>query len=93
MRCSMPAAWDRRSLSAPRWGHGWRCLLVRELARRDVAAETRVIGLVLIAPAVDFTEELMWKRFTPEARSAIEREGAWARPSQYSDEPYLITRA
>ena len=68
-------------------------LLVRALARRDAAAETRVIGLVLIAPAVDFTEELMWKRFTPEARSTIEREGAWARPSQYSDEPYLITRA
>jgi pimeloyl-ACP methyl ester carboxylesterase len=83
-------------------------LLTRELARRShpvkgpiggqVAgqstsrAEGRVAGLVLIAPAVDFTEELMWKRFPPEVKREIEQAGAWARPSQYSDEPYLITR-
>jgi pimeloyl-ACP methyl ester carboxylesterase len=65
---------------------GWLALLlVRELARRGPPLDSRVVGLVLIAPAVDFTEELMWKRFTPEARRAIEHEGAWARPSQYSD--------
>jgi len=49
-------------------------------------------GLVLIAPAVDFTEELMWKRMPDEAKRAIETAGAWARPSQYSPEPYPITR-
>ena len=48
--------------------------------------------MVLIAPAVDFTEELMWKRFSPAVRKTIEQEGAWQRPSQYGDEPYLITR-
>ena len=48
--------------------------------------------MVLIAPAVDFTEELMWKRFPPEVRREIEETGAWSRPSQYSAEPYLITR-
>ncbi len=81
---------------------GWLALLLtRELARRgrpgqgaqeaaQVAAQ--VAGLVLIAPAVDFTQELMWKRFPPEVRREIEQTGAWARPSQYSDEPYLITR-
>jgi pimeloyl-ACP methyl ester carboxylesterase len=47
---------------------------------------------VLIAPAVDFTETLMWQRFPPEIRREIEEKGAWARPSQYSEEPYLITR-
>jgi pimeloyl-ACP methyl ester carboxylesterase len=47
---------------------------------------------VLIAPAVDFTEELMWKRFPPEVKREIEQTGVWARPSQYSDQPYLITR-
>ena len=41
-------------------------------------------GLVLIAPAVDFTEELMWKRFPPEVKREIEEKGVWARPSQYS---------
>src|SRR5207247_4264767 len=45
-----------------------------------------------IAPAVDFTEELMWKRFPPEVRTEIETKGAYARPSQYSAEPYLIAR-
>jgi pimeloyl-ACP methyl ester carboxylesterase len=48
-------------------------------------------GMVLIAPAPDFTEELMWKTFSPEARRAIETEGFCLRPSDYGD-PYPITR-
>jgi pimeloyl-ACP methyl ester carboxylesterase len=72
---------------------GWLALLmVRELARRGEAANAKVTGLVLVAPAVDFTEELMWKRFAPEVRREIEDKGMWARPSQYSEEPYLISR-
>jgi pimeloyl-ACP methyl ester carboxylesterase len=72
---------------------GWLALLLtRELARRGRPAPGQVAGLVLIAPAVDFTQELMWKRFPPEVRREIEQAGVWARPSQYSDEPYLITR-
>jgi pimeloyl-ACP methyl ester carboxylesterase len=71
---------------------GWLALLLsREVARRD-ASPARVAGLVLIAPAVDFTEELMWKRFSPEAKREIEEAGAWARPSAYSQGAYLITR-
>ena len=54
--------------------------------------EPSVAGLVLIAPAVDFTEVLMWQQFSPKVRRTIERDGAWARPSEYSPEPYLITR-
>jgi pimeloyl-ACP methyl ester carboxylesterase len=48
--------------------------------------------MVLIAPAPDFTEALMWKRFTPEIKKQIEETGSWSRPSEYSQEPYLITR-
>ena len=48
---------------------------------------------MLIAPAVDFTEELMWARFSAEAKRQIEEAGFFAQPSQYSDEPNLITRA
>jgi len=71
---------------------GWLALLLtRALGRRAVARAT-VAGLVLIAPAVDFTEELMWKRFPPDIRRAIEETGGWSRPSAYGDEPYLITR-
>jgi pimeloyl-ACP methyl ester carboxylesterase len=75
---------------------GWLALLlVRELKRQMAARPAppaSVAGLVLIAPAVDFTEELMWKKFSPEVKRQIETTGAWQRPSQYSDEPYPITR-
>ncbi|MFH0300614.1 alpha/beta hydrolase [Bradyrhizobium sp. 31Argb] len=72
---------------------GWMALLLaRELARRaDISAS--LAGMVLIAPAPDFTEELMWKGFSPEIRAEIETKGVWLRPSQYGDSPYPITRA
>jgi pimeloyl-ACP methyl ester carboxylesterase len=71
---------------------GWMALLLaRELARRQ-ADRASLAGLVLIAPAPDFTEELMWKRFSPQARQDIETRGVWLRPSEYG-EPYPITRA
>lgn len=71
---------------------GWLSLLAaRALAG---AGETeRLAGMVLIAPAVDFTDALMWKELPDEARRALESEGVWMRPSQYSPEPYPITRA
>jgi pimeloyl-ACP methyl ester carboxylesterase len=65
---------------------GWiACLLA--LARPD-----RVQGLVLIAPAADFTEALMWPGLSDEARAAIEADGFWMQPSEYGP-PYPITRA
>ena len=48
-------------------------------------------GLVLIAPAVDFTEELMWKRFSPAVKREIEQKGFW-RSLPPIREPYRITR-
>jgi pimeloyl-ACP methyl ester carboxylesterase len=71
---------------------GWMALLLaREVARRPCSAS--LAGLVLIAPAPDFTEELMWKGFSPEVRTEIESKGVWMRPSQYGDgSPYPITR-
>ncbi|MGC2087424.1 MAG: alpha/beta hydrolase [Bradyrhizobium sp.] len=70
---------------------GWMALLLaRELARQPRAAT--LAGLVLIAPAPDFTEELMWKGFSAEIRKQIEETGVWLRPSEYG-EPYPITRA
>jgi pimeloyl-ACP methyl ester carboxylesterase len=50
-------------------------------------------GLVLIAPAVDFTEALMWAAFPEAIKRQIMEEGVWYRPSEYSPEPYPITRA
>lgn len=64
----------------------WMALLLTRI-RRD-----RVAGLVLLAPAADFTTELMWKQLTAEAKQQIEEEGVWMRPSLYDDGPYPITR-
>ncbi len=50
-------------------------------------------GLVLIAPAVDFTQRLMWAALPQAIRQQIMTEGVWYRPSQYAPEPYPITRA
>jgi pimeloyl-ACP methyl ester carboxylesterase len=71
---------------------GWMALLLaREIAKRGGRASLG--GLVLIAPAPDFTEELMWKAFSPEIRAEIETKGVWLRPSQYGDgTPYPVTR-
>lgn len=70
---------------------GWIALLLaRELARRQ-GGQSPLAGLILIAPAPDFTEELMWKGFAPEVREEIESKGQWLRPSEYGD-PYPITR-
>jgi pimeloyl-ACP methyl ester carboxylesterase len=72
---------------------GWLALLlVRALRRRGHAGAASVAGMVLIAPAVDFTEELMWKRFTPAIKRELDEKGIWERPSEYSAEPYLVTR-
>jgi pimeloyl-ACP methyl ester carboxylesterase len=47
---------------------------------------------VLIAPAWDMTEELMWKKFDAAARSELAETGVYRQPSEYG-EPYAITRA
>jgi pimeloyl-ACP methyl ester carboxylesterase len=70
---------------------GWMALLLaRELALHP-SPRASLKGLVLIAPAPDFTEELMWKGFSPDVRHEIETSGMWLRPSEYGD-PYPITR-
>lgn len=65
---------------------GWMALLSM-LALKD-----RVKGIVLIAPAPDFTEKLMWPKFSAQAQSEILEKGMHLRPSDYGD-PYPITRA
>jgi pimeloyl-ACP methyl ester carboxylesterase len=70
---------------------GWLALLcARAIAARGETE--RLAGLVLIAPAVDFTEKLIWDRLPADARRKIEEDGAWLRPSAYSPEPNVITR-
>ena len=67
---------------------GWLALL---LARHLAAQSNPLSGLVLIAPAFDMTEALMWRAFTPAMRTTVETEGVYVHPSAYG-EPYPITR-
>jgi pimeloyl-ACP methyl ester carboxylesterase len=73
---------------------GWMALLLaRALANGSgLAGDAKLAGLVLIAPAPDFTEELMWQKFSDDVRAEIETTGKWERPSQYGDGPYAITK-
>jgi pimeloyl-ACP methyl ester carboxylesterase len=77
---------------------GWLALLLaRELRKRQEKEERKapaapMAGMVLIAPAVDFTEALMWASFSEAIRREIEEKGVWLRPSEYSEGPYPITR-
>lgn len=73
---------------------GWLALLlIRELVRMHATHRAApVAGVVLIAPAVDFTEELIWKRCPPEVRHDLETQGRWFKPSQYGEQPLMITR-
>src|SRR6202158_3010548 len=70
---------------------GWMALLLAREMARCPGSRASPAGMVLIAPAPDFTEQLMWKAFSPEVRQELEAKGVWLRPSQYG-EPYPITR-
>lgn len=48
-------------------------------------------GMILIAPALDFTERLMWDLFSDEVKREITETGQWMRPSEF-DGPYPITK-
>jgi pimeloyl-ACP methyl ester carboxylesterase len=69
---------------------GWIALLLARKLQMEGALK-RLAGLVLIAPAFDMTERLMWHRMTPEIKERIEREGVYYEPSLYGD-PYPITK-
>jgi len=72
---------------------GWLALLLTEAHRASVGDDhSRVAGLMLMAPAVDMTRDLMWAEMDEAARQELTRNGVWRQPSEYSDEPYLITR-
>jgi pimeloyl-ACP methyl ester carboxylesterase len=56
-----------------------------------LALPDRTAGLVLIAPALDFTEDLMWAGMSEQQRAVLLRDGILREPSQYSDQPYEYT--
>ena len=71
---------------------GYMALLVAR-ALSEAGGAARLAGVVLVAPAVDFTEALMWARASEAERRELLERGAWERPSGYSHSGYRITRA
>lgn len=64
---------------------GWLMLLVA-LARRS-----RVRGLIGIAAAPDFTEDLVWAELSAADQAKLRADSVLSQPSAYSDDPYIIT--
>lgn len=65
---------------------GWIALL---MARRIPG---KIAGLIGIAAAPDFTEDSMWNRFSMAQKSEMQRNGQINLPSDYADDPYIITQ-
>ena len=60
------------------------------MALAALARPERVAGLVGIAAAPDFTEDLMWNRYGEDVRSELKRKGVLYVPSDYDEEDYPI---
>lgn len=70
---------------------GWIMVLVA-LALQKAGGAQQAAGLVGIAAAPDFTHDLMPETLGPEVMAHIAKEGFYSAPTEYSDEPYIITQ-
>ncbi len=68
----------------------WIALRMNQELRR--AGEDRVAGMVLLAPAPDFTTELVEPALGDAARKSLAEKGYFERPSEYAGSPYRYTR-
>ena len=64
--------------------------MVQELRK---AGDSSVVGLVLLAPAPDFTTELVEPTLTAAPKRDLKKKGFFEEPSDYSAEPYIYTSA
>lgn len=55
------------------------------------ARPAQIRGIVFVAPAPDFTEDLMWQQFSDEIKHELRTQGSFIRPSEYDDEGYEIS--
>ncbi|MEP4377743.1 MAG: alpha/beta fold hydrolase [Alphaproteobacteria bacterium] len=71
---------------------GWIATLVAKALIEQTDAQN-VAGLVTVAAAADFTEDLLPARLGPEALAQIAATGSFEAPSEYAEDPYVITGA
>ena len=95
------AGWKRRSRPSPRISAksmiligssmgGWIALRLLQVLRNT--ASSPVCGLVLIAPAPDFTSDLIEPHLTEHEKLALETQGYFEEVSEYSPEPNIFTK-
>ena len=65
---------------------GWQMLLAAR------ARAKRIAGLIGVAAAPDFTEDLMWDQFDAAAKARMRADGILHLPSDYEDTPYPVSR-
>lgn len=65
--------------------------MIQELRRAGEG--DRIAGLVLIAPAPDFTVELVEPELTKKQKKDLAEKGYFEEPSDYDTNPYIYTRA
>jgi len=70
---------------------GWIALLLARALAASGEAD-RLAGIVLIAPAVDFTEELIWPQLPDAVKETLQRDGVWLRPATEEGPGYPLTR-
>ncbi|MFK0385251.1 alpha/beta hydrolase [Agrobacterium sp. NPDC090273] len=71
---------------------GWIALRMVEELRKAGGSPT-VAGMVLIAPAPDFTAELIEPGLSDAEKASLEEKGYFEEHSEYSPEPNIFTRA
>lgn len=70
---------------------GWIALLLALNAKSQTNKSIK--GIVLIAPAVDMTQDLIWPELNEEQKHEVLEKGRIEIPSQYGPEPYVFTKA
>jgi pimeloyl-ACP methyl ester carboxylesterase len=70
---------------------GWVMVRLAQIMAQT-GGRPQIAGLVGIAAAPDFTEDLMPKRLGADVMATIARDGLIEMPTPYSDRPYVVTR-
>jgi pimeloyl-ACP methyl ester carboxylesterase len=65
---------------------GWLAILAA------LAREERIAGVIGIAAAPDFTEDLIWRQLSEAEQKTMMEEGAVLQPSEYGEKPYRFSR-
>ena len=68
---------------------GW---LALRMAQELIKAGEKPAGLILLAPAPDFTQVLVEPTLTDDQKNQLDTKGYFEEPSDYSPQPYIYTK-